>query len=62
VDDAEVLLHDSVRYAQRLRDADRNVAIHVWAGMPHVFASIGRLKAADAALEEIGDFLRDCLR
>jgi hypothetical protein len=24
VDDAEVLLHDSLRYAQRLRDADRN--------------------------------------
>jgi acetyl esterase/lipase len=63
VGDAEVLLDDSLRFAQRLGDAGRDVAVHVWAGMPHVFASsTGRLQAADAALEEICDFLGDCLR
>jgi acetyl esterase/lipase len=63
VGDAEVLLSDSLRYALKLSDAGRNVAVHVWAGMPHVFpSSIGRLKAADSALDEIGNFLQDCLR
>jgi hypothetical protein len=63
VGDDEVLLDDSLRYAQRLRDANLNVAVHVWAGMPHVFpAAIGRLMAANAAMDEIGAFLRDCLR
>jgi acetyl esterase/lipase len=40
----------SRRYGQRLRDAHLNVAVHVWAGMPHVFASsVRRLRAADTA-------------
>jgi hypothetical protein len=40
-----------------------DAAVHVWSGMPHVFPSaIGRLKAANLAADEIGGFLRDCLR
>lgn len=63
VGDDEVLLDDSLRYAQRLRDANLNVAVHVWAGMPHVFPSaVGRVAAADAAMDGIGAFLRNCLR
>lgn len=62
VGEDEVLLDDSVRYAQRMRDANLNVALHVWGGMPHVFPSaLGRLSAADAAMDEIGAFLRDCV-
>jgi epsilon-lactone hydrolase len=62
VGDDEVLLDDSLRYAQRLRDANLNVAIHVWGGMPHVFPSaLKRLSAAEAAMNDIGAFLRDCL-
>jgi acetyl esterase/lipase len=63
VGDDEVLLDDSLRYAQRLRDANLNIAVHVWAGMPHVFPSaLGRLAAADAAVDGIGAFLSDCMR
>jgi epsilon-lactone hydrolase len=58
----EVLLDDSLRYAQRLGDANLSVAVHVWDGMPHVFPSaLRRLSAAEAAMSEIGAFLRDCL-
>ncbi|HEY2179206.1 MAG TPA: alpha/beta hydrolase [Caulobacteraceae bacterium] len=63
VGDDEVLLDDSLRYAEKLRDANLHAAVHVWSGMPHVFPSaIGRLKAANLAADEIGAFLRDCLR
>lgn len=62
VGEAEVLLDDSIRYARRLRDANLNVVVHLWKGMPHVFPSaLGRLSAADTAMDEIGAFLRDCL-
>jgi monoterpene epsilon-lactone hydrolase len=62
VGEDEVLLDDSLRYAERLQHANLNVAVHVWGGMPHVFPSaLGRLSAADAAMDEIGAFLRDCL-
>ena len=63
VGDDEVLLHDTMRYAQKMRDANLDVVVHVWGGMPHVFPSaLGRLAAADAAADEIGDFLRFCLQ
>ena len=63
VGDDEVLLDDSLRYAERLRAAKLEVAAHVWVGMPHVFpAALGRLAAAGTCLDDIGAFLRACLQ
>ena len=63
VGEDEVMLDDSLRYAQRLQDANLSVAVHVWGGMLHVFQSgVGRLSAADESMDGIGAFLRDCLR
>ncbi|MEA9389791.1 alpha/beta hydrolase [Acerihabitans sp. TG2] len=58
VGDAEVLLDDSLRYVGRAIDAGVDAAAEVWNGMPHGFlAGVGRLAAADQALEAMGTFL-----
>jgi monoterpene epsilon-lactone hydrolase len=58
VGDDEVLLDDSVRYAERAVTAGVDVRFDVWMGLPHGFAgSVGRLKAAALALDDIGAFL-----
>ena len=58
VGDDEVLLADSIRYADRARTAGVQVTLSVWEGMPHVFqSSIGRFLAAEQSLDAIGDFL-----
>jgi epsilon-lactone hydrolase len=62
VGDDEVLLDDSLRYAERAVTASVNARLDVWMGMPHGFpASIGRLKAAAQALDAVGAFLTDRL-
>jgi acetyl esterase/lipase len=59
VGDAEVLLDDSVRVAERARAAGVDVTLEVWDEMPHVFhAFTGLLPEADEAIAEIGEFLR----
>jgi epsilon-lactone hydrolase len=63
VGDDEVLLDDTLRYAERAATAGVDARVDVWMGMPHGFpASIGRLKAAAQALEAVGAFLADKLR
>jgi monoterpene epsilon-lactone hydrolase len=63
VGDDEVLLGDSLRYAERARTASVDARLDVWMGMPHGFpGSIGRLKAAAQALDAVGAFLTDRLR
>ena len=58
VGDAEVLLDDSLRYVERAIDAGVDATADVWSGMPHGFlAGVGRLTAADQALDAIGTFL-----
>ncbi len=58
VGDAEIMLDDAVRYAEK----HPNAVLHVWQGMPHVFpASVGIYEAADAAQEIIGAFIRERL-
>jgi acetyl esterase/lipase len=58
VGDAEVLLDDSLRYAEGID----SVEVHVWEGMLHVFpSSVGILGAADAALDSIGTFIASSL-
>jgi len=56
--DDEVLLDDSLRYAQRAVAAGVDAKIDVWEGMAHGFVgSVGRLDAASEALGAIGAFL-----
>ena len=62
VGDAEGLLDDSVRYVARARAAGTAAELHVWEGMPHVFASnVGKLEAAGQALDAAGLFLANHL-
>ena len=63
VGDDEVLLDDSLRYAERAVAAGVDARADVWMGMPHGFpASNGRLKAAAQALDAIGAFLVERLQ
>ena len=62
VGDDEVLLDDSLRYAERAQAAGVDAEVDVWMGMPHGFpASVGKLKAAAQALDAIGAFLTERL-
>jgi len=63
VGDDEVLLDDSLRYAERAKANGVDARVHVWQGLPHVFlSSVGRLLAADRALANIGAFIADRLK
>jgi epsilon-lactone hydrolase len=54
----ELLLDDSVRLAQRARDAEVDVILDITAGVPHVFQSlIGQLDEAGYALDRAALFL-----
>ena len=54
----EILLDDSLRYAERASDAGVDVSLHVWDGMPHVFPNTpGLLQAADEALAIMARFI-----
>lgn len=58
----ELLLDDSVRLAERAREADVDVILDVTANVPHVFQSfIGQLDEADAALDRAALFIRQHL-
>ncbi len=58
VGDDEVLLDDSRRYFERAVAAGVDARLDVWEGMPHGFVgSVGKLAAADEALEAAGEFL-----
>ena len=58
VGDDEVLLSDSLRYVARAIAVGVDARADVWLGMPHGFAGgVGKLKAAEAALDDIGAFL-----
>jgi monoterpene epsilon-lactone hydrolase len=54
----ELLLDDSVRLAQRAREADVDVILDITAGAPHVFQTFaGTLDEADQALDRAALFL-----
>ncbi|KAA3512887.1 alpha/beta hydrolase [Agrobacterium rosae] len=62
VGDDEVLLSDSIRYAERAQAAGVEIRLSVWEGMPHVFqSSISQFRAAELSVNAIGDFLRQRL-
>ena len=63
VGDDEVLLDDSLRYAERAVTAGVDARVDVWMGMPHGFpVNIGKLKAAAPALDAVGAFLAERLQ
>ncbi len=58
----EVLLADSIRYADLARTAGVEITLSIWEGMPHVFqSSLGRFAAAERSMNGIGSFLRQRL-
>lgn len=58
----EILLDDSLRYAQRASNAGVDVSLHVWEGMPHVFPNTtDLLQAADEALAIMTRFINQYL-
>jgi monoterpene epsilon-lactone hydrolase len=62
VGDDEVLLDDSRRYVERALAAGVDATLDVWMGMAHGFPNnVGRMHAANEALDAIGVFLRQRL-
>ncbi len=61
---AEVLLDDSVQFAERLRAAGGEVILTVWPEMIHVFQMFGELlePEADQSIASVGAFLSERLR
>lgn len=60
--DNELLLVDSVRYAERTQAAGGEVTLSVWERMPHVFqSSLDSLAAAARSVDAIGAFLSNRL-
>jgi acetyl esterase/lipase len=58
VGEDEVLLDDSRRYVERAVASGVDATLDVWEGMAHGFVNgIGKLAAADQALNVIGAFL-----
>ena len=53
---SELLLDDSVRYAA----ASSVATLRVWHDMPHVFPAMRGLAAGELAIDEIGQFIRQC--
>jgi epsilon-lactone hydrolase len=57
VGDDEILLSDSVRVAERIRSSGGRVELRVWDAMWHTWPMHVGLPEADAALEEVKEFL-----
>ncbi|MEO8458097.1 MAG: alpha/beta hydrolase [Chloroflexota bacterium] len=58
--DAEILLDDSVRYAERARAAGVDVTLEVWDEMLHIFPIFaGMLPEGQQAIERIGAFIKE---
>ena len=62
VGDDEVLLDDSRRYVELAVAAGVDATLDVWMGMAHGFTNaVGRMHAANRALDAIGAFLKERL-
>jgi epsilon-lactone hydrolase len=58
VGSTEVLLSDSQRLAQKVRDTGGEAIVDVWDNMPHVFALLAaRIPEGKAAVVKLGEFL-----
>jgi acetyl esterase/lipase len=59
---SEILLDDTLRYAEKARSAGVDATAHVWDGMTHVFpSSVGFLDAAERAFAIMTSFLTEIL-
>lgn len=58
VGDAEVLLDDALRIADKARSAGCRVAHHVFDGAFHVFQAMPQLPEAEEAMAEVGSFFK----
>jgi monoterpene epsilon-lactone hydrolase len=62
VGDDEVLLDDARRFVERAVTAGVDATLDVWMGMAHGFTNtVGRMHAANQALDAIGAFLKERL-
>jgi epsilon-lactone hydrolase len=63
VGEDEVLLDDSTRYGEQVQKNGGACQVNVWEGMVHVFPSnVSTLHATKVALDDVGDFLRQCFK
>jgi len=59
VGDDEILLSDSTRLVDNIRQAGGDVELRIWAGMWHVFQFfVGQMPESSRSIREIGEFLR----
>ena len=56
VGDAELLLDDSTRLAQRAEGAGVAATLQIWDEAPHVFQALGQLPESQDALDKVGAF------
>lgn len=60
VGDHEILLSDSTRLAERVREAEVNVTLEVWDDMWHAFQLFaGFVPEANQAIDNIGKFINE---
>jgi acetyl esterase/lipase len=63
VGDDEILLSDSTRFAERMREADREIEIEIWPDMWHVFQLfIGKMPESRKAIRKIGAYVRERMK
>jgi acetyl esterase/lipase len=59
VGDDEILLSDSIRFAENIRNAGGKVELKIWPGMWHVFQFfVGQMPESNRAIKDIARFLR----
>ena len=59
VGDAEILLDDAVRYAQKARDAGVDIILRIWPGMVHCFPLLAPLfPEVTQAMQETCAYIR----
>ena len=58
VGDAELLLDDSTRLAERAKATGVTAELQVWDEAPHVFQALGQLPEAQDALGKVGAFAK----
>ncbi|MFX0069686.1 MAG: alpha/beta hydrolase [Candidatus Hermodarchaeota archaeon] len=55
---AEILLDDSIRFAQKAKEAKTRVELDIWADMPHVFGAFADLTPeGKQGIDRIGEFI-----
>lgn len=55
----EVLRDDSLRFAQKARQADVNARVQIWPGVPHVWQLLWRLPEAGLSVRQASEFMAE---